>query len=294
MNRTERRLTRWPRVLAVLALLTTIGVSATAQAQLEDDEDGVVANVMQPVFADENFDQWVFQNQGNAQAGRKRIETMLALQTDEADRVCSLSELQKKKIQLAGRGDIKRFFDRVEEVRKKFQLVKNDQNKFQEIWQDIQPLQTTLSTGLFDDDSIFRKTLRKNLTDEQSRQYDKVEQERRTFRYRAKVEFAVAMLDNGLPLNDEQRQKLVALLLAETKPPKRFGQYDYYVVMVQMGKLPEDKLKPLFDDGQWRMLRQQLNSMRGMEPWLKQTGALSDGDDAGPDSKPQEPAAKTD
>ena len=87
------------------------------------------------------------------------------------------------------------------------------------------------------------------------------------------------MLDNGLPLADEQRQKLVALLLAETKPPKRFGPYDYYVVTVQMAKLPEEKLKPLFDDAQWRMLRQQLNNMRAMEQWLKQSGAMSADDE---------------
>jgi hypothetical protein len=292
MNANSVKRSYWPRVLAALALLTAITAGAAAQAQ-QEDEDGIVANVMQPAFTDENFEQWVFQNQGNAANGRKRIETMLALQTDDADRVCSLSDIQKKKLQLAGRGDIKRFFDRVDEVRKKFQLVKNDQNKFQQIWQDIQPLQTTLSAGLFDDSSIFRKTLRKSLTDEQSAEYDKVEQERRTYRYRAKVEFAVAMLDNGLPLSDDQRQKLVALLVAETKPPKRFGQYDYYVIMVQMGKLPEDKLKPLFDDLQWRMLRPQLNNMRGMEQWLKQTGTLSDGDEAGADKNPQEPATKT-
>lgn len=291
MNGNRERQSHRRRLLVAFMLMTTISARAAAQDQ-QEDEDGVVANVMQPVFADENFDQWVFQNQGNAQAGRKRIETMLALQSDEADRVCALSDLQKKKLQLAGRGDIKRFFDRVEEVRKKFQLVKNDQNKFQEIWQEIQPLQTSLSAGLFGDESIFRKTLRKTLTDEQSAQYDKIEQERRTYRYRAKIEFSVAMLDNGLPLNDEQRQRLVALLLAETKPPKRFGPYDYYVVMVQMAKLPEDKLKPLFDDVQWRMLRQQLNNMRAMEQWLRQTGTLSDGDEAGADPKPQEPAAK--
>jgi hypothetical protein len=289
INREKRSLC--PGALVTIVLLVVVAAPATAQAQ-QDEEEGVVANAMQPVWTDENFEQWVFQNHGNAFAGRKRFLTLLELQADEADRVCGLSEVQKKKLQLAGQGDIKRFFDRVDEVHKKFQLVKNDQNKFNQIWQDIQPLQTTIAAGIFDDSSIFRKTLRKTLTEEQAGRYDQVEQERRTYRYRAKVEFAVAMLDNGLPLTDEQRQKLVNLLVTETKPPKKFGPYDYYVVMVQMGKLPEEKLKPLFDDLQWRMLRPQLNSMRGMEQWLKQTGTI-DADESGADKNLQEPAAKT-
>ncbi len=212
---------------------------------------------------------------------------MLALQTEEIDRACGLSEAQRKKIQLAGRGDMKRFFDRVEDARKVFQAVKNDQNKFQEVWQHIQPLQTELSAGLFGESSIFRKTLRKTLTAEQAARYDKIEHERTASRYRAKVELAVAMLDNGLPLHDEQRRKLVALLVEETKPPKRFGQYDYYVVMIQMAKLPESKVKPLFDAVQWKAVQQQLNGMRRMEPWLKQNGVFGDNAEDDAEPKPQ-------
>ena len=76
------------------------------------------------------------------------------------------------------------------------------------------------------------------------------------------------------------------MLLEETKPPRKFGhQYDYYVIMWQAAKLPEDKLKPLFDDVQWKVLNQQFAQMQGMEQWLKQFGVLSleadaaDGDD---------------
>jgi hypothetical protein len=274
---------------AVLLAPFSCGVVAKAQEEGEDEAAMVVA---QPVFADENFDQWVFQNQGNAQNGRKRIEQMLTLRTEEIDRVCGLSEGQKKKLQLAGRGDIKRFFDRVEDARKVFQAVKHDQNKFQEIWQHIQPLQTELSAGLFGESSIFRKTVRKTLSAEQAASYDKIEQERRASLYRAKIELAVAMLDNGLPLHDEQRRKLVELLVADTKPPKRFGQYDYYVVLIQMAKLPEGKVKPLFDAAQWRAVQQQLNNTRGMELWLKQNGVMGDDAEDATDTKPQPPKAE--
>jgi hypothetical protein len=284
---------RWQRLLSVALVIGMFGFGAAAVGQ-EEGEDEAAMIVAQPAFADENFDQWVFQNQGNAQNGRRRIEQMLTLQTEEIDRSCGLSDAQKKKLQLAGRGDIKRFFDRVEDARKIFQAVKNDQNKFQEIWQHIQPLQTELSAGLFGESSIFRKTIRKTLTADQAARYEKIEHDRTAARYRAKIELAVAMLDNGLPLNDEQRRKLVALLVEQTKPPKRFGQYDYYVVMIQMAKLPEGNVKPLFDTVQWKALQQQLNNMRGMEQWLKQNGVFGDNaeDDAEPKPQPTEPKAE--
>jgi hypothetical protein len=261
-----------PNATIALCLLWAVCPSALAMAQ---DEDHVVVNV-RPAFTDENFNQWVFQHFGNAQNARKRLDTMLALQAYEVDRICAMSEDQKRKLQLAGRGDIKRFFDRVEESRKKFQLVNNDQNKLPEILQEIQPLHASLQSGLFADDSIFAKTLRVTLTPEQLKQYEQVDGDRRLFRHRARIEMAVATFDNSLPMRDDQRQRLVALLLEEIRFPKRSGPNDQYVVLVQMSRLPDEKLKPLFDGSQWQVLRRLLDRMKGMEQQLKQAGVLGD------------------
>src|SRR5262245_20658009 len=70
-----------------------------------------------PVMSEDNFNQLLFRNQGNPEAARKRLEVVLALRADAVDRVCSLSDVQKKKLKLAGRGDIKRFFDQIEDLR---------------------------------------------------------------------------------------------------------------------------------------------------------------------------------
>jgi hypothetical protein len=133
-------------------------------------------------------------------------------------------------------------------------------------------LQSTLAAGLFGDGSIFCKTVRKTLHDSQWSEFNKVEQERRLYRYRATIELMVSMLESGLPLLDEQRQAFIALLLEETRPPPRAGQYDYYVVMLKTSRIPEEKLKPLFDDVQWKILQTQLQQARGMEQWLKESG----------------------
>ena len=56
----------------------------------------------------------------------------------------------------------------VDEKRRKFDKVKNDQNKIGEIYQELQPLQMALNSGLFSEGSIFSKTLKKVLAHEQA------------------------------------------------------------------------------------------------------------------------------
>ena len=119
------------------------------------------------VMTDDQFDQWVFGGPRNSRAGRNKLDSLLTLQVDDVARVCRLSEPQKKKLLLAGRGDIKRFFEKVEEKRKKFDKVKTDQNKIGEIYQELVPLQAVLNSGLFNEGSFYSKTLKTVLSDEE-------------------------------------------------------------------------------------------------------------------------------
>lgn len=264
-------LRRLQRLIAVLALYAASDMSSHVSAQNE-----VLGVVVQNQFEidEKQFDAFVFENLRTAAAARKRLDTLLDLRTNDVDRTCRLSEIQRRKLQLAGRGDIKNFFEQVEAVRQKFLLVRKDQNKFNELWQEIQPLQTTLKAGLHGEDSLFYKTLRNALDPQQLSRYLQVDGERKAYQYRAKVELVVAMLEANLPLRDEQRQKLILLILENTRPPRRFGNADYYVVLWNVSQVPKDKLRPLFEDTEWRILSQQLDQARGMEHWLKQNGAL--------------------
>ena len=277
----SRRLTKCSPSLtfrASFALAWLVGVGSFASAQDDDDEPppaGVQVQVQNFEMPENQFDAWVFQNLQTVAAARKKLDQMLSLQMDDVDRACQLSETQRKKLQLAGRGDILQFFEQVEVVRKKFLLVRKDQQKFNEIWQDISPLQVRFQSGLFGEDSFYHKTLRNMLKGEQLSKFSQVDGERRTFQYRAKVELVVAMLENAMPLRDEQRQKLITLIFEQTKPPRFFGQQDYYIVMWNLSKIPENTLKPLFDESEWKILKQQFNQVRGLEQWLKQSGAFA-------------------
>src|SRR5690348_1383421 len=135
-------MTHWHRLigplLAAATILAIVGGGPCARAQDDGEEDEEAPNPAPAVrmhafvMNDQQFDQWVFGNMGLGSAGsaRNRLDSLLTLNVDDLDRTCGLTPVQKKKLLLAGRGDIKRFFDRVEEIRKRFTKGQNDQNQF--------------------------------------------------------------------------------------------------------------------------------------------------------------------
>jgi len=262
------------RQVAWGGLLLLCGIwSGTAFGQ---DDDGLVdGDAPQPVAVNQfqinanQFDQWVFQGNGNARQARKRLDSQLTMRMNEIHRVCGLDQTQKRKLSLAAAGDIKRFYDDVEKMRAKFMAVRNNRNAFGNIWQEIQPLQQKVSSGLFDSDSLFHKSVRGMLTPQQRVKYDRAELQRRKFRFEAQVAVAVSLLERRMPLTDVQRSQLIKLILDVAPPPLKFGQYDQYVVWYFASQIPDATLKPLFDDVQWKVLSQKLAQGKGMRRNLK-------------------------
>jgi hypothetical protein len=226
------------------------------------------------------FEQWVFQEDGNASMARRRLDSQLTWQIDSIDRASTLTEPQKIKLRLAGRGDIKRFFDRCESVKRKYQSSEHEmQNFLREIQQDIHSLRVTWQGGLFRGDSLLVKSLRNTLTGDQFARYEGIADERRAFRHRANIEKAVALLQRGVALREAQRRELITVITNETKPSRTSDHDDYYVLLLQIGRLPEEKLKPLFGETQWKIVSWQLAQFKELEPMLKQPGQLAGEDD---------------
>lgn len=258
------------------ALLVGIALSATAavlQAQ-DADEDEAVLQPGRPVFqlTAEQFDSWVFNGQINGKQWEPQLKSQLNLRIEAVDNICKLSEPQKQKLLLAGRYDIQGFADKYEILKQKLQGTVYGQDKINEAYQQIQPLQQIWSAGIFGEQSMFNKVLPHVLGPEQTAKYQQEELKRRKFRYMAKVKLTLASLENSLPFTAKQRQQFEELILAETSTPKRFGQYDNQVVLLQASKLPDEKLKNIFDKAQFARLRQMLNQARGMQQMLEQQG----------------------
>ena len=222
------------------------------------------------VLDDNQFDQWVF----NGMGGSPDASTETSLMIEAIDRACHLNKAQQEQLRLAGVGDFARFKQQVDDVRHKYAGKTYDQNEIGNIYQKIQPLTARCQAGLLGEGSLFSKVLRHTLTPEQLEEYEATDAERRKARHAAKIKLFVALFERSCPLKSTQRDALVDLLLAETKPAKRASEYDWYVVLVQTAKIPDDKFKAFLDEAQMRQLKKSTQQARGYEQMLKRQGIL--------------------
>ena len=273
-----RRITsRWLLVALAVGCLSI----ASLRAYAADDDEIVVgalaAAVNAPVVENfnVNFDQWVFPGCANAEVGRQRLETQLKLYLAEIDRSCQLDDSQRERLRLAARGDLQRFLEQVETLRRKFEPIKNDEDKMNQIWQELQPIQARQARGLTGPDALLTKVLPKTISAGQSKQFDVAQSERRRYRYQASIAVALHMLEGAVSLTDKQRQSLTALLL-ELPPPRTFGSHDTHLVNYRIANLTSAaKVRELFDGRQWQALQQTFAQARNTCQQLRQQGLLS-------------------
>ena len=251
------------RLPALAAVLVTIAMSAI-----------VSQSFAQNVFElnEQTFNQWLY----NSNQGRFDSESELSLTVEAVDRVCDLSDSQKEKLRLAGHGDYARFSRQVADLRSEYVGKTYSQDQIGNIYQKIQPLSQVYQAGLLGDESLFEKVLGNTLTLEQAAKFDRIKAQRRRVRYNARIGLFIVTLERSCPLTDIQRKALAKLLVDETKPPKRFGQYDWYLVMYQASQVPDDKYKQFLDDAQLRQLRRVVAQGAGMEHFLRQQKILDE------------------
>jgi hypothetical protein len=250
-------------------------LAARARQGEKPDEEQEVKPERAAMMERPEFDARVFYYVGDAGAAGRRFDSLLALRIGDVERAAGLTESQKKKLLVAGRGDVKHFFDKVDGAFTKINLVKEARARDREISRQVEPLQQqTLRSDLFDR-GIFAKALGKTLDQRQLAQYQKARLERGFFHLQAAVRAVVGTLGNDLGLSAEQKGKFIKRLLEEIRPHTQFGRNDYWFVLYQAAWLPEAELRPIFDKTQWQMLRSQLTQARGMGPWLKANGYVS-------------------
>ncbi len=130
--------------------------------------DDVLGDAVPPerrvVVAPETFNLFVFGSLEDPPPARRRLETLLTQRVDAAVRMSRISEVQKRKLLLAGRGDIKRLLDRVEDERKTFESLRTDPTRCEEFLLGLRSL-TPLIRRPFGPESLFGKTLKKLLAE---------------------------------------------------------------------------------------------------------------------------------
>lgn len=220
---------------------------------------------------EDTFNQWLY----NASQGQFDPHSEVQLAVEAVDRACGLTDPQLDKLRLAGQGDYARFEQRAAELREKYVGKTYSQNDVGNIYQKIQPLAQIYQAGLLGDSSLFSKVMIRTLSREQIAEFELVEHERRQASYAAKVGLFITTLERSCPLTDEQRTALEKLILSETRPPKVFGQYDWYVIMFQASQIPDEKYTQFLDEPQLKVFRQAVQQGAGLGQWLRQQKILA-------------------
>ena len=190
------------------------------------------------------------QGLGSTEALEKRLVSRISELRD----LYHLSEPQVEKLQLAGRGDIKRYTDRLDSLVKRM-----TESEDSSLAREMGDLERALDR-LFDDGSLLSKTVVNTLSKDQLARIEATIRQENMLRYRDAVKQAAHSLAGLANLSALQTDELSNLILAETRPPRRFGQSEYAMVMLQLSRLPESKLKPIFLEAQWKLLKQHIAS----------------------------------
>jgi hypothetical protein len=210
---------------------------------------------------------------------RQRLDRELTQHVNRAAREFELADAQKTKLMLAGRGDIKRACDRGEAIQARLLRAVDDRDEIIRCELETADFENFLQGGVFGRESLFAKTMATTITQEQRenaidrRKQDELRRrEDELAGYRMAVRDAVARLTPALGLSDEQVVKLKKLLSEEIDPPVHSGESDHAYIMYHFAKLPEAKVRPIFNNVQWRLLTTMRPSWDERE-WSRRNGA---------------------
>jgi hypothetical protein len=265
------------RLIAIL-VVAALGLTPPLARAAPDDE--VVVNLEpegdDPFMVQEwNLEQFIFPGFQNIAAAYELATVRANLHLDAINRVSSLSDDQRQKLELAARGDLRRLFDAIEELCVRFKKVKDDQNAFGTFWPEIQAMQVKAGQGLGGDGSLLGKTVRATLTPDQLMAYESAQKERARWHYEAMIEAALVDLENLVPLTDEQHKAIAQRLLDDTPPPLVSSENNNTYVVYRLSTSPVAPLKKLLNARQYEALTNHLSIFRGMKTMLIQQGMIS-------------------
>jgi len=130
----------------------------------EDDERpaaprNIPFNILTSVVEPENFDRWLFAEDRTEVDRHRHLDELLRSKLNFAAKAHKLTDEQRAKLQVAGRGDIKRFFDQVEDRRRDFEKDRHNFRAGLAALKRLSPLALVYRDGPFGDGSLFAKTL---------------------------------------------------------------------------------------------------------------------------------------
>jgi hypothetical protein len=138
------------------------------------------------------FDRW-FSSQFRHRVGAlNQLEMRLAARIRELEAEYHLTGTQVKKLELAGRGDIKRYMDRFNRIAGIMENPLSTIDDLRAARVEMSQLDTRSNPSLFGEGSLLCKTLASTLDEDQSAARERALRERNAFRHRSTVNSALS------------------------------------------------------------------------------------------------------
>jgi hypothetical protein len=241
-------------------------------------EDEQQANAEHGTFelTAEQLDRWVFNNAGGD--ALQSYQTLINIEIEQIDAICSLSPKQKRMLALAGAGELQHIRDSLAPLHAQYAGRVIAQADINEIFQEIQPFREMVKRKVLNPDSLVCKLLQTTLDEEQSKRWAGWLLDRTRIRQRGQIASAVAAIERKVPLIQSQRQALIQLLEAEVLPALRdsdvrnMGIETSTAVLSHMNAMAPEAFQTFLDDAQWDAMQSVFAPHRGRLRLLQQRG----------------------
>jgi hypothetical protein len=232
-----------------------------------------------PAISIEQFDAWIFQGlPGRGQATREAIESRVDQEILRISRAITLEDAQTSRLKLAGKGDVKRFFDRVDKARRQFLAMQDrlERNNLNEAYQLAMPLQQELTAGLFGPKSLLQKSIPSTLDEQQMEAWQREIERSDRVRAERAVTLFIAQMQRQVPMTADQRTRLAELLNARVKSVRTTDRYTPYLIQYRMSEVPRETFVKMFDVEQMKAIDHSIRQGQAMGAMVRQRGLLDD------------------
>ena len=171
-----------------------------------------------------------------------------------------LDEGQVEQLRFACRGDVTRLMQDISELdihTKHIDMQKMGQNQdeMQKIWPLVMPARSRIDEGLHSKGSLFEKSLKSILTAEQQVGYETQNKAKQSRLIVATTKLTLIEFEKQFPLTADQRNRIIKLVEDSPKPKLVSEGMAYYLGIVVLSKLPEDKLREILNEEQFKTFK---------------------------------------
>ncbi len=226
--------------------------------------DPAIAQDQRFQMDESDFDRNVLQ--ADEATAKRKCKSSLQVRLSFIELSGKLSPAERRKLELAGLGDVERFFAQYKCKKAGMKFGSLTQDEWQKMWQEVQPLQARFQAGIYADDSLLEKTVSLTLDEQQLKRYEEIRREHDKKLFDKYMLATLAIIERKSPMTRAQRTRFLTLVDKHAEPPKYYGQstYPIYAVLFQISKVPEKELKAIFSDAEWQVINQYVQQGRQM------------------------------